>query len=264
VLAAGSEDVGDPDGGCVEGSGVGVPAGADVGTCVAVGAGVGVCAGAGAGGGVVGVTAGGDVGPWGGADVRGAAGEGLDVGLRGAGEGRAAGGEAGRTGVRPAGGSVGWVVSWDVSGRAGTFARPAVAVGAGVADAVAFPASDAVEVTPLGALPDLSALPDECGMSRIPDTAALTTTPAATMTGHCQRGDGVQPVPPDVSHPSSAVNGFDTGSKSVSARGRYSVRVTEGPALVTGDSPLGAEAGSRTVGAVPRGPEPGDSGGAGD
>ena len=247
----------------MEGAGVGVPAGADVGTCVAVGAGVGVWAGAGAGGGVVGVTAGGAVGPWAGADVRGAAGAGLDVGLRGAVEARAAGGAADRTGTGPAAGNVGWVVSWDVSGRAGAFARPAVAVGVGVADAAAFPASDAVEVTPLGALPDLSAVPDECGMSRIPDTAALTTTPAA-MTGHCLRGVGVPPVPPDAPHPSSAANGFDTGSKSVSARGLCSVRVPEGSStLVTGDSPLGAAAGSRMVGAVPRGPEAGDCGGSG-
>jgi hypothetical protein len=176
--------------------------------------------------------------------------------------------------VRPAAGNVGWVVgwvvSWDVSGRAGAFARPAVAVGVGVADAVAFPASDAVEVTPLGALPDLSALPDECGMSKIPDTAALTTTAAAAMTGHCQRGDDVQPVPPGRSHPSSFVNGFDTGSKRVSARGLSSVRVTEGSTLVTEgstlvtvDSPLAAEAGSRTVGAVPRDPGAGDAGGSG-
>jgi len=243
----------------VEGAGVGVPAGADVGAC-AVGAGVGVWAGAGAEGGVVGVTAGGDVGLWAGADVRGAAGEGLDVGLRGTEEARAAGGEADRTGARPADGNVGR----DVSGRAGVFARPAVAVGVGVGVTAAFPASDAVEVTPLGALPDLSAVPGECGMSRIPDTAAPTTTAAAAMTGHCQRGDGVPPVPPGLSHPSSAVNGLDTGSKSVSARGLCSVRGPEGSStLVTGDSPLGAEAGSRTVGAVPRGPEAGDCGGCG-
>lgn len=247
----------------MEGAGVGVPAGAGVGAC-AVGARVGVWAGAGAGGGVVGVTAGGDVGLWAGADVRGAAGAGLDVGLRGAEEALAAGGEADRTGARPTDGNVGRDVSGDVSGRAGAFARPAVAVGVGLGVTTAFPASDAVEVTPLGALPDLSAVPGECGMSRIPDTAAPTTTAAAAMTGHCQRRDGAPPVPPGMSHPSSAANGLDTGSKSVSARGLCSVRGPAGSStLVTGDSPLGAEAGSRTVGAVPRGPEAGDCGGCG-